>query len=121
MKALRNSALPTVEKYCGITEQEMRALTSGKQKVDSYTFVHSLPFQLMLMDAVRFRTSQDAISRAAVRPVPQVQRPGVSEPSKVDAGEVSAALARFNREGGNLGRDGLRNAAAVVAARRARS
>ena len=118
MKTLRASVLPTVENFYGITEPEMRALTTCKQKVDSYTFMHSLPFQLMLMDAVM---SQDAISRAAVRPVPQVQRPGVSEPSKGDEGEISAALARFNREGGNMGRDGLRNAAAVVAARRARS
>jgi hypothetical protein len=99
----------------------MRALTTGQQVISSLELLHSSEFQRILVDALKFRTAQAAIPRAAVRPVPQVQRPGISEPSKIDEGEVSAARARFNREGGNVGRDGLRNAAALVAARRARS
>ena len=83
LRNIADNAIPTVEKFYGIKEANMRDLISGRQKVDSQAFMHSMPFQLMLLDAVRFRMSKQSLSRAATRPVPQVQRPGISERSEV--------------------------------------
>lgn len=116
LRNISDNVIPTVEKFYGIKEANMRDLISGRQKVDSQAFMHSMPFQLMLLDAVRFRMSQESLSRAATRPVPQVQRPGTSEPSRGDDHDVAAAWARLNAN--NQGRDAIRAAADVVTARR---
>ncbi len=121
MKTIREGSFEMLERHYGIPQARMRALASGQEKIDSTALLHSAEMQRILVDALKFRMSQAAVRNAVNRPVPQVQRPGLSEPVKADPAEISAALARFNREGGNIGRDGLRNAAAVVAARRARS
>ena len=118
VKALKASVLPMVEKHYGISQDQFRALYNGQQQVDASTMMRSANFQLMLSDALSYRMSKEALPRAISRPVASVQRPGVSEGPRADPGEVSAALARFNQPGGNVGRDGLRNAAAIVAARR---
>jgi hypothetical protein len=116
LRNIADNVMPTVEKHYGLKEADMRDLISGRQKVDSQAFMHSMPFQLMLMEAVRFRMSQDALPRAVNRPVPQVQRPGISEPSRSDDGEVAAAWAKLNSN--NKGLPGIRAAAEIVAARR---
>ena len=122
MKAIRSGAFEMFEKHYGIPQARMRALASGQERIDSQALLHSAEFQLMAVDAFKYRMSQAAIAKAATRPVPSVQRPGVAAEREPDAGEISAAMARLNRPGGNVGRDGLRNAAAVITAtRRARS
>jgi hypothetical protein len=122
LKTFRSNVFPMLETHYGIPQARMRALASGQQAMNSVELLHSSEFQRILLDALKWQSAQTAVRNAAVRPVPQVQRPGVStDPSNIDDGEVSAARARFTREGGNVGRDGLRNAAALVAARRARS
>jgi hypothetical protein len=119
MKHIRENSFAMLETHYGIPQARMRALASGRERMDSAALIQSSEFQRVLVDAFKFRMSQAAIKNAVARPVPQVQRPGVSEPVQADPAEISAALARFSREGGNVGRDGLRNAAAVIAARRA--
>jgi hypothetical protein len=116
LRNISDNVMPTVEKFYGIKEANMRDLISGRQKVDSQTFMHSMPFQLMLLDAVRFRMSQESLSRAATRPVPQVQRPGISEGAKSDDGEVAALWSKLSKN--NQGLPGVRAAAELVAARR---
>jgi hypothetical protein len=76
----------------------------------------------LVADGAKWRMSQRALATHRVNPVvPSVQRPGVASPGPTaDPGEIAAASARFNLPGGNLGRDGLRNAAALITARRAR-
>jgi hypothetical protein len=77
--------------------------------------------QNLIADGMRYRLAQRSVPQHRATPIPQVQRPGVAAERQPDAGEISAAVARFNREGGNVGTSGLRNAAAVITARRARS
>ena len=52
-------------------------------------------FQNLIADGVKYRLAQRNIPRAAARPVPQVQRPGVSEPAsdRSEFAEVSRAYA----------------------------
>ena len=118
MRTLRENAFPMIEKHYGVPETTMRALASGQQRVDSAALLHSSAFQLMITDALKYRMAQQSVGKAVTRPVPQVQRPGISEPVRVDDGAVASALARLNQPGGNEGRQGLKNAAALVAARR---
>ena len=118
MRTLRESAFPLIERHYGVPEATMRALASGQQRVDGMRLLHSSAFQLMITDALKYRMAQQSVGKAVTRPVPQVQRPGISEPVRIDDGAVASALARLNQPGGNEGRQGLKNAAALVAARR---
>jgi hypothetical protein len=118
MKAIREGALEMLETHYGIPQERMRALASGEQKIDSTALVHSAEFQLLALDALKYRMAQQGVAKAVTRPVPQVQRPGISESVRIDDGAVASALARLNQPGGNEGRQGLKNAAALVAARR---
>ena len=73
----------------------------------------------MLLDAVRFRMSQDALSRAATRPVPRFCVPASSNHRRVDDRRGCGGAARMLiSEGGNCGPRRHRNAATVVAAGR---
>jgi hypothetical protein len=73
----------------------------------------------LVADGVRWRMAQRGLAQHRANPVPQVQRPGVSSDGpRVHEGDLAAASMAFNRVGGNLGRDGLRNAAAFIAAKR---
>lgn len=68
--------------------------------------------QRVLADAARYRLAQKSITKAATRPVPQIQRPGASEPAR-DYSEASTIQNRFNlNPSKELG-------AALIAARRA--
>jgi hypothetical protein len=118
IKALRENVFPMVERHYGIPRASLQDLYSGAAPVSGAEFMRSSAFQLMLSDAISYRQSREAVAKAVNRPVPNVQRPGISEPVRIDDGAVSAALARLNSPGGAEGRQGLRNAAALVAARR---
>jgi hypothetical protein len=119
IKAIRENVFPMVEKHYGIPEASMRDLYNGAAPVDGATFMRSSAFQLMLSDALSYRMSKEAVGRAVSRPIPNVQRPGVPEPGpRPDEGAIADAMRRLSSPGGNEGRTGLRNAAALVAARR---
>jgi hypothetical protein len=78
IKALRENALPLVERHYGIRPEQFRAIYSGEERVDGATFMRSAPFQLMLSDALSYRMSKEAVGRAVSRNIPNVQRPGSS-------------------------------------------
>ena len=119
MRTLRESAFPLIERHYGVPEATMRALASGQQRVDGMRLLHSSAFQLMITDALKYRMAQQSVGRSASRPIPQVVRPGMSEaPPRGDDGALATAIAKFNKQGGDTGTQGLRNAAAIVAARR---
>ena len=119
MKAIREGAFEMLETHYGIPQARMRALASGEQKIDSTALLHSAEFQMLALDALKYRMATQSVAKAVTRPVvPQVQRPGISEPVRIDDGAVSEALRRLSSPGGNEGRIGLKNAAALVSARR---
>ena len=100
------------KQMAGITERELVEAWNTTPAL-RHSFVQNL-----MADGVKFRISQRALSQRRANPVPHLQRPGISEPARIDDGAVSAALARLNAPGGSEGRIGLKNAAALVAARR---
>ena len=116
MKHIRENSFAMLETHYGIPQARMRALASGKERMDSTALIQSSEFQRILVDAFKFRMSQAAIAKAATRPVPQVQRPGISEPSRGDDHEVAALWSKLNSN--NKGLPGIRAAAELVAARR---
>jgi hypothetical protein len=118
MKAIREGAFEMLEAHYGIPQDRMRQLASGQLKVDSTALLHSAEFQALALDALKYRMSRDAVAKAVTRPVPQVQRPGISEPVRIDDGAVASALARLNAPGGSEGLRGVKNAAQLLAARR---
>jgi hypothetical protein len=111
MKAIRQEAVAIFKEH-GVSETELAQLYNSNE------LLRSAAGQQIVAEAARWRLAQKAISQHRSAPVPRVQRPGVSEPVRIDDGAVSAALQRLNSPGGNEGRAGLRNAAALVAARR---
>jgi hypothetical protein len=111
MKAIRAEAIALFKEH-GVSETELA------EHYNSNPLLRSAAGQQIVSEAARWRLAQKAISQHRSAPVPQVQRPGVSEAVRIDDGAVSAALQRLNSPGGNEGRAGLRNAAALVAARR---
>jgi hypothetical protein len=74
--------------------------------------LRSSAFQAVLLDALKFRTAQREVASKIARPVPPVQKPGVSQPRSND-GEVDAAIAKFRSD------PNPKNAAALLIARRA--
>ena len=119
MKAIREGAFEMLEAHYGIPQDRMRQLASGQLKVDSTALLHSAEFQMMALDALKYRAAQQSVAKAVSRPIPNVQKPGYSEPGpRPDEGAIANALARLSQPGGAEGRTGLRNAAALVAARR---
>jgi hypothetical protein len=121
MKRVRSQVYDVTEKAYGINKQTLNALYSGQQRVDSAAFVRSAAFQLMLTDAVKYRLSRQGITQARSNPVQKVQRPGVAaDGPRVHEGDLAAAASRFNLPGGNEGREGIKNAAAWLSAKRGR-
>jgi hypothetical protein len=111
MTAIKQEAVSMLKEY-GLSDQDLM------REYNSNPLFRSAAGQQIIAEAARWRLAQRSVSRAATRPVPNVQRPGISEPVRIDDGAVSEALARLNAPGGNEGRIGLKNAAALVAARR---
>jgi hypothetical protein len=120
MKAVRDNLTSTVEKY-GVPFQTLKAIHDGKVQMDATTFVRSAAFQKMLHDSIKYNLATRAVTEARHAAVPNVQRPGVaSSGPKVHDGDLAAAASRFNLPGGNEGREGIKNAAAWLTARRGR-
>ena len=90
MRAIREGAFEMLETHYGIPQARMRALASGEQKIDSTALLHSAEFQMLALDALKYRMAQQSVSRAASRPIPQVIRPGSSAEAQT---RTEAALA----------------------------
>jgi hypothetical protein len=80
----------------GFTDQELGELAQGKSKLSIYD--HKV--QLLILDAVRWSDAQKAKTAAIAKPVPPVQRPGVSKPQGSAASEqIQALTAKLERTG----------------------
>jgi hypothetical protein len=78
----------------GLSDSEVSALISNPLANDHR-------FQKMMLDAARYNALKDAPARAINKPVPPVQRPGVSAPMAVRQGtrDISSASAKLNQSG----------------------
>jgi hypothetical protein len=110
MRTLAQEAMGIFREY-GVSEAEVQ------QHWKTNPLMRSAAAQQVLMDAGRWRQAQKAIARAAHRPVPQVQRPGVSQPHSSDDGAYAAIERQFR--GKNL--NAKQAADLLIARRNARS
>ena len=93
----------------GISKQELMQLCENNPVMR-----HSA-FQMMMHDAAQYRIAKKAVTKAQYRPVPQVVRPGVSEPRERDDGAYSSLERQFR------GKDlSAKEAAQLLTAKRAR-
>ncbi len=108
--AIRNTIVADA-KAAGIAEKELLAVYNSNSAL-RHSFVQNL-----LADGARYRINQRALATRRSNPVPAVARPGASEAgARSDDGEVAALWSKLNKQ--NEGRQGIRNAAELVAARR---
>lgn len=92
----------------GFTENDLAELSKSD-------VIHDHRIQLLLIDGTKYRDVLKAKNAAISKPVPPVQRPGTARPNGAAASEQIQALTnRLNNSGS------LKDAAAVLAARRAR-
>jgi hypothetical protein len=106
VRRIKDAALEVFESY-GVSQDQLKNLWQSEP------LMRTAPFQRMVYDLIRFKTAAANVPTKIDRtPPPPVQRPGVSQP-RGDDGDVSAALANFNRN------PGPKTAAALVTARRA--
>lgn len=106
---LRDSAFNTL-KDLGFTPEELTQSWNSGELRD-----HRV--QLLLRDAALYREAQASAKKAAAKPVPQVQRPGVSRPhGAADSEAVDALNEQFDKRG-----DAKTAAALLIARRNARA
>jgi len=79
---------------------------------ESEPIMRNAAFQKMMHDAARYRLAQKAVSKAAPKTVPHVQKPGVSRPAEPrGSGDVRTLAAKF------ASNPSVKNAAALYAAK----
>jgi hypothetical protein len=93
----------------GFTSDELRQAWNGYSNFS----LRDYRVQGVVADATRWRLAQQRAKTAAKRPVPPVQRPGVSQPFSVNEGAVQGLNSRLDRT------NNIKDAAALVVARRA--
>jgi hypothetical protein len=93
-------------KQYGISEQELA------HHYQNNPAMRHAATQALLLDGIRYRQAQRSIPRAVARPVPSVQRPGVSSPEARDHSELASFQKSFNLN------PTAKNAAALLTARR---
>jgi hypothetical protein len=107
------SAAVTVLKGLGFDEAELAASWRGHQHLS----LRDHRVQLLVRDATLWREAQQRAKAAIAKPVPPVQRPGVSHPK---GAAQDAVIQNLNKQLENAsGVNALRTAAKLVAARRA--
>jgi hypothetical protein len=94
----------------GYTDAEINELWSSK-------LGRSHKFQTILLDAVRFQDAKKSILEAPRKPLPPVQRPGVSQPNRGEA-TLRDLETKLDRSSGMMNQ--LKAAASLVAAKRAK-
>jgi hypothetical protein len=107
------SAAVSVLKELGFSDEELSRSYHGKQGMS----LRDHRVQLLVRDATLWREAQAKAKAATAKPVPPVQRPGVSQGK---AAEREAAIQNLNQQLDKAsGVNALRAAAKLVAARRA--
>jgi hypothetical protein len=107
------SAAVTVLKGLGFDEAELAASWRGHQHLS----LRDHRVQLLVRDATLWREAQQRAKAAIAKPVPPVQRPGVSHPK---GAAQDAVIQNLNKQLENAsGVNALRTAAKLVAVRRA--
>ena len=96
-------------KDVGFTEQELGNLWTGRANMT----LRDHRLQLLILDGVKYREAQQKAKQAVAKPVPPVQRPGVSQPRGAAQDAAIQALSKRLETSGNL-----KDAAALIAARR---
>ena len=93
----------------GFSDQELGELFHGHRELS----LHDHRLQLLIRDGIRFRDAQKAAKEASARPVPPVQRPGVTQAWGAAQDAVVQNLTRRLDQTGNL-----KDAAKLLAERR---
>jgi hypothetical protein len=107
------SAAVSVLKDLGFSDEELSRSYHGKQGMS----LRDHRVQLLVRDAILWREAQAKAKAAVTKPVPPVQRPGVSQGK---GAERAAQLQNLNQQLDNAsGLNALRAAAKLVATRRA--
>jgi hypothetical protein len=107
------SAAVTVLKDLGFDEAELAASWRGQKEFS----LRDHRVQLLVRDATLWREAQQKAKAAVAKPVPPVQRPGVSHPK---GAAQDAVIQNLNKQLENMsGVNALRTAAKLVAAKRA--
>jgi hypothetical protein len=109
LQAIQSRLLADAEK-AGITKQQLGHIWNTSE-VARHSF-----FQNLIADGIKYRQSKEAVSRAAYRPAPQVQRPGTRSDEAVQQSAYSVLERQLRNKGGISAKDG----AALLVARRAR-
>jgi hypothetical protein len=106
------SAAVTVLKELGFDDAELAASWQGRQDFS----LRDHRVQLLVRDAALWREAQQKAKAAVAKPMPPVQRPGVSHPK---GAAQDAVIQNLNKQLENAsGVNALRTAAKLVAARR---
>lgn len=100
----------------GFKDEELNDLASGKARLSIYD--HRI--QRLLFNNLKLADIQRAKTAAVAKPVPQVQRPGVSKPAGAAASEqIQALTQKLNNSGSLKDAQALRAAQLRAATRRA--
>ena len=106
---LQDAAI-AVLKDVGFTEQELGNLWTGRANMT----LRDHRLQLLILDGVKYREAHQKAKQAVAKPVPPVQRPGVSQPrGAAHDVQVQNLTKRLETSGS------LKDAAALLRARRA--
>jgi hypothetical protein len=106
--ALREAAVTTLREI-GFSDAELGKLWKGEAEIS----LHDHRLQLLVRDALRFRSAQAAAKNAARLAVPPVQRPGTAQPRGAAAAAAVQNLSeRLNKTGS------LKDAARLLSERR---
>ena len=109
MAELHKAALSVLTDL-GFEEAELAQSWNGQKELS----LRDHRVQLLIRDATLWRDAQAKAKAAATRPVPPVQRPGVSQPKGVaQEAQVQALTTKLEKSGS------LKDAAALLRARRA--
>ena len=93
----------------GFSDPELNALFHGRADLS----LHDHRLQMLIRDGVRFRDAQKAAKEASTKPVPPVQRPGVTQPRGAAQDAVVQNLTKRLDQTGTL-----KDAARLLAERR---
>lgn len=110
---LQNQAIALLKDHLGFSDQELGEIYNS----DKGLSLRDHRTQLLLLDGIRYREAKASSVKPTPKPVPPVQRPGVSQPrGAAVAADVQNLSKRLDQ---STGVNALRTAAALVQARRA--
>lgn len=111
--ALQDQAIALLKDHLGFSDQELGEIYNS----DKGLSLRDHRTQLLLLDGIKYRDAKASAAKPALKPVPPVQRPGVSQPrGAAVANDVQNLSKRLDNA---TGINAIRTAAALVRARRA--